>query len=332
MDGGSKMGRIISGSVQRGIGVDIQTLSGQSVPNIEAGVNEVWEALVGGVPGNGDVIALDLGGVSYAYSYVMADTTAMMATGLANAANLGSYDERFYTIGGTLDVGDEITLDINGVPYVYTVIPADTPALVATGLAALAVADPLYTVTAFGPAINVKKTLRGAGALVTCSWTTDPGGDATCVESIMVVGVVGQVDWLASVIGSTVMLEYQTPGPYGGAAPTEIVAHFGAGTVTLAAPAVDTPGSAPWGVTGGVSTGSFRTPEATSLVTVTGGVSVDIGYWGYFGTLGWVLIQAAATKLPGSHADIVPCGSAQRVIAVTSNYVGASDVDVTIQG
>lgn len=325
------MGRILSGSTQRGIGVDTQLLTALAAPNPEAGVAEVWEGLIGGVPGSGDVVSLEIDGIDYQYSYGAGDTAPMMADGVCDAAMLGSFDQHFFTFGGVLDAGDVATLIIGANTYNYTVLALDTAGDVAIGLAAAAIADPAYTVTAVGGSIQVKAIARGVGLSVTCTWTVDPGLDATIARLRVVTGVVAQVGWNAVALGAAITVTNSVVGPVT-VPPTSSVVHYGAGTATFAALTLDTAGQDAWGTTGGVATGSFRTPEATALVTVAG-PGVTFRHVGYFGaTLGWVPLTAATFYAAGSYAIIVPCGSAERVLVEATVFGALASMDCTIQG
>ena len=326
------MGRIISGSTQRGIGVDTQLLSALPVPNPAAGVAEVWDGVVGGVPGAGDVVTLNLGSVDYSYSYTAGDTAAMMADGVCDAAMLGSFDEHFFTFGGTIDAGDEITLDIDLATYTYTAILGDTPALVAAGIAAAAAADTNYAVTVVGNGIQVKALLRGAGLTVDCFWSIDPGADATILPSHPVVGVVAQAAWTAAALGAAVTVTNSVVGPVT-VAPTSSKFNYGAGTTTFAALTLDTPGIDAWAADSGVATGSMRTTDCTAVLTIAGGASATLHFVGYFGaTLGWVSLGAPTAYLAGSYAVIVPYGAATRVLVEATAFAAGATLDCTIQG
>jgi len=168
---------------------------------IEPVLTDEWDCVAAGGINNGDICRLTLDGVHFdtMISPAIASVAALVAA-VADAAMLGSFDTWSVLPGGTLDAGDIITLTIPGAtasPYTYTVQPADTAALVSSGLKAQVDADggATYTAAVSGNSLLLSKNARGVGAAVTCTWTTDPGLDATATVANDVIGVVAQTAW-----------------------------------------------------------------------------------------------------------------------------------------
>lgn len=323
------MGRIVSGGTQRGIGVDKAILTNLTVPNLVGGVAAKYSATVGGMPGLGDVVQYLSDGSVYGYAFQAGDTAPMMAAGMALAGSLGAYDEYMFTTGGVYNAGDKITLTIDGVPYTFTCGAAETPATVATGVATVAVANTLYTVTASGNYIRVRAKLRGIGYAVTLAWTVDPGTDATVTQTYYVEGTLPDPDWNTSDIAGVVSWTQKVAGV--GTLDGNNATNNITGAVTFPAATLVNPAIGAWS-TYASGTGSLRLPEFTAVLTIAG-INATVGFYGYFGaTLGWVQLVAPTAYLAGSYAVIVPCGSAQQVmVAVTALGVGSS-VSCTVQG
>lgn len=138
------------------------------------GVAEVWDGLVTGAPGFGDVASLTLQPNATPYKYAVgtaATTTTQVAAGLVAAATSGSLDQYDITFSGALNPagGDQIRITINAVPYTYTTLAADGLADIVTGLIALINGiDPLYTaiVGTTTATILLQKILRGVGSTI----------------------------------------------------------------------------------------------------------------------------------------------------------------------
>lgn len=164
-------------------------------------LTDEWDCVAAGAVDNGDIARLTLNGVHFdvIVSPAIANLAALVGA-VADAAMLGSFDVWSVLPGGTLDAGDIITLTVPGAaasPYTYTVQALDTPALVSAGLKALVDADggATYTAAVSGSYLFLDKVARGAGAAITCTWTTDPGLDATATVAHVITGVAAQTDW-----------------------------------------------------------------------------------------------------------------------------------------
>lgn len=163
-----------------------------------------FDGTVGGAPAAGNVCRLTLNSVAYDYLVAFGNTTTTVATGVKDAANLGSFDQFTFALGGVIDIGDTVRLNIGAATYGYTAILADTATSCASAIVVLAAADPLYTVTSVMGSLFVKSQTRGAGATVTCLWSIDPGADATVTTTHNVTGQPLQTDWLVSNVGAAV--------------------------------------------------------------------------------------------------------------------------------
>lgn len=179
-----------------------QELTFAGAPQAETTEESEGTCTAAGNPG--DTIALDLNGVTYAAMQTGGLTAAQMATALAAAATLGSIDTWSFTITGGPAVGGEACgITIGGTAYPYVALAADTPALVAAGIAAAAALDPNYTVVnPAGALLIVTKIVRGAGLAV--SLQTD-GVVFSSTDVHIVTGVAAQADWLVTAPGAGVV-------------------------------------------------------------------------------------------------------------------------------
>ena len=171
---------------------------------MDVALTDDWDGTVGGAPAAGNICRLTLNSVNYDYLVAFGDTATICAVGVKNAANLGSIDEWTFLLAGTIDTGDIVTLTIGAVLYTYEAQLGDTATICAAGLVTAAAADPLYTVTSVMGSVFVKKILRGTGSTVTCTWTTDPGMDATVTPTHNVTGQPLQTDWVVSNVAGAV--------------------------------------------------------------------------------------------------------------------------------
>lgn len=204
-------------------------------------LTDEWDCLAAGTIDNGDICRLTLDGAHYdtMINPAIANIAALVAA-VADAAMLGSFDIWSVLPGGTIDAADEITLTIPGAtasPYVYVVQPGDTPALVSSGLKALVDADggATYTAAVGASTLFLSKNARGVGAAVTCTWTVDPGLDATATVSHAVTGVVAQAAWTVTDDGiDTVNCLRATPGATAGTVASSFVVDGGAASTFVA--------------------------------------------------------------------------------------------------
>lgn len=217
--------------------IDEITLTGA----IEPVLTDEWDCLAAGAIENGDICRLTLDGAHYdtMISPAIANIAALVAA-VADAAMLGSFDVWSVLPGGTIDAADEITLTIPGAtasPYVYVAQPGDTAALVSSGLKALVDADggATYTAAVSGSTLLLSKTARGAGAAVTCTWTVDPGLDATATVTHAVTGLAAQAAWTVTDDGiNTVNCLRATPGATAGTVASSFVVDGGAASTFVA--------------------------------------------------------------------------------------------------
>lgn len=183
-----------------------------------------WNCTLTGPLDNWDVARLTLDGVNYDTMINPAiGTLIALAAEIHAAAMGGTFDTWVVTIGAAgLDANDVVEVVVPGAaasPYVYTVQPADTAALVVTGLKALVDADggATYTAAAVGSSLILQKSTRGVGAAVSASWTTDANADATVAAYHAVTGVAGQAAWTVTDNGvSVVRCLRATPGATAG--------------------------------------------------------------------------------------------------------------------
>lgn len=101
----------------------------------------------------------------------------------------GRTEDQTVTAVGTFSAGGVATLTLDGTPYAYTVLLGDTPTDVAAGLAALAVADPNYTVTSAGPVVDVLSQTSGPWTgTITCGYTPAGSEDGTLEQAVVTIG------------------------------------------------------------------------------------------------------------------------------------------------
>ena len=181
-----------------GAQVSVVSTSIQDDLGIPATTDE-WDCVLAGAVDVGDVARLVLNAVNFDTVVEAGMVHATLAAAVADGATLGTFDEYQCTVGGVVAVGDVARLALDGTNYDYTAIFGDTTALVAAGVALLAVADAHYDVTSFGSIVRVKNKVRGVNAgSVASSFTVDPGMDSTFVAVQKVVGRAGQAAWLVT--------------------------------------------------------------------------------------------------------------------------------------
>lgn len=98
-------------------------------------------------------------------------------------------EDQAVTCTGTFALGGVANLTLDGTPYDYTVLLADTPTDVAAGLVALTALDPNYTVTNAGPVIDVLSLTSGAwSGTITCGYTPAAAEDGALVQAVVTFG------------------------------------------------------------------------------------------------------------------------------------------------
>lgn len=98
-------------------------------------------------------------------------------------------EDQTVTCAGAFAAGGVANLTLDGTPYDYTVLLADTPTDVAAGLVALAVANPNYTVTNVGPVIDILSLTAGAWAgTITCGYTPAGIEDGALIQAVVTAG------------------------------------------------------------------------------------------------------------------------------------------------
>jgi hypothetical protein len=183
----------------------------------EAPVADVWTVTIGGTVDAGDIARIVFDGTNYDALIQAEAVVGDVATTMATQLNSGTKDTYNYVIGGTIDIGDIITLTLNGTPYTYEVTGGETAGDVAAQLAGNAAADANYDVTnPIGASVLVQRKVRGVNAgSVSCTWTTDPGLDATCTELHAVTGVDAITGYTATTSTADVLLTQDSPGAAG---------------------------------------------------------------------------------------------------------------------
>jgi len=178
-----------------------------------------WTCTLAGGVNTGDIARLTLNGTNFDTEVTPAlNTLVLLSAEVATSGNSGTWDIWKVVPGGTLDNGDEITLTIPGsaAPFVVTIGGGILTATnVATELKNAVNADGTcpYSASSFNANLTLTKKVRGAGITPTCTWTTDPGLDATVTVTHEVTGVAGQSAWTCTTDGvSAVIAEHATAG------------------------------------------------------------------------------------------------------------------------
>ncbi len=182
---------------------------------MDPATRDKWTCTVGGAVNTGDIARLTLNGTYYDTEVTPAlNNLALLSAEITTSAMSGTWDAYKFVMGGTIDAGDIGALVIGSNTYSFTSGGgAGADAAMAAGLAAAAAADPDYTVTSFSANLKATKKVRGVGGTVSCSFTTDPGLDATVTTTHSTTGVAGQTAWNVTTNGvSAVIAEHATAG------------------------------------------------------------------------------------------------------------------------
>lgn len=185
----------------------------------DAGIPEttdVWTVTVGGAADAGDVARITVNGTNYDYAVGMGATTAIIATGLGDALTHGSTEKWTATPGGNLDVGDTYRIEIDGVPYNYTVQGGDALATLCTALANVVNTEfggnAYYTAVGTGTKIVLTAKAAGPTPNVIANLPNDPLADTTFTAACIVAGVAADTNYTATVNASVVTLTNNVAG------------------------------------------------------------------------------------------------------------------------
>lgn len=182
---------------------------------MDPATKDKWTSTVAGAINTGDVARLALNGVNFDTEVTPAlNTLILLSAEVATSAMSGTWDAFKFVFGGAIDAGDIASLVVGTNTYSFTSAGgAGADAAMAAGLAAAAAADPDYTFTSFSSTLKATKKVRGVGGSVSCTFTTDPGLNATVTATHTVTGVAGQTAWNVTSNGvSAVIAEHATAG------------------------------------------------------------------------------------------------------------------------
>ncbi len=204
---------------------------------MDPATKDKWTCTLAGALDTGDIARLTLDGVNFDTECTPAIATlALRAAAVASSAMSGSYDSWKFVPGGVIDAGDVGTLVIGTNSYTFASAGgAGADAAMAAGLAAAAAADPIYPVTSFSTNLKAVKKTRGVGLAVSCSFTTDPGLNATVTTTHTVIGAASQTAWNVTDNGvSAVVAERAVAGVTAGTVASSYATDAGAASTFTA--------------------------------------------------------------------------------------------------